>query len=312
MEDTAVLDAFLAAKSPATARIYRITLIQWHAACPDGFAAATTEQVMRWWGTKQQQSKATRRRTLQTLRSFYQFGQKVARWPRNPWFQVAKPVVRITPPRHVLSQEQISQLFTAAHDDTRGHAVLMLLLSTGLRVGELAAARWQDLRMSDDKQYVLVVPSPQQGRLVKLLPAVWAATTRYRTTLGLPSELNAEDSSPLIWGRSGRPVQPNTITALVAKLAQKAGLPVLPPLKSTSGKARPPRVTASWLRAAHAVWAHHAGATSEQIQMALGLKTREAVDKYLRTSAPVGKTSADVLPKVFRELQPRDSSPAEE
>lgn len=70
---------------------------------------------------------------------------------------------------------------------------------------------------------------------------------------------------------------------LVAHVAREAGITV------------GPRVTASWLRAAHAVWAHKGGATPEDIQAALGLHSRRSVDRYLAAAPPIGRTTADAV-----------------
>ena len=291
-DDAKVLEAFLATKSASTYRVYRRTLLDWHAACPpEGFAAASRDDARAWWERVVLPKKdATQRRFLYTVRSFYHFGQQEAGWPSNPWIAIKAPMVSDKPPLPVLTQNDLHQLLTTAEPDPRAHLVLLLLIATGLRVGELAAARWKDVRRSDDGAWVLSIDGGH-ARYVKLIPRVWDALTRYRRVLGLPTGLDTEDTAPLIWGRFGRPIKSGTLTVLVAKVAREAGRPN-----------DAPRITAQWLRTAHAVWASRAGATPEQIGAALGLRTREAVDRYLATAPIIGTTTGDVLPKVLPDL----------
>jgi site-specific recombinase XerD len=295
--DAKVLDAFLTTKSASTYRVYRRTLLGWHAACrPGGFAAASRDDARAWWEREVLPlKKATQRRFLYTVRSFYNFGQEEAGWPTNPWIAIEAPSVSDNPPLVVLTQNDLHQLLATAEPDPRAHLVLLLLIATGLRVGELAAARWKDACRSDDGAWVLSIEGGH-ARYVKLIPRVWDALTRYRLFLELPTELDTQDTSPLTWGRFGRPIQPETLTALVAEVAWEAGRP-----KDA------PRITAQWLRAAHAIWAHQAGATPAQIQTALGLKTRTAVDRYVAAAPAAGMTSGDVLAKVLLDLA-EDSS----
>ena len=292
--DADVVEAFLATRSASTGRVYRNTLAQWAAQCPEGgYAAATFDHALAWWKAQEPTRRAkTRARTLHTLRTFYRFGQHYAQWPRNPWATIAPPDVEDRPPRQVLKPTEIARLFEAAQGDPRAYVCVSLLLTTGLRVGELAAARWQDVRRSDDNQYGLAVAGAHE-RVVKLVPPVWAAVCRYRESLGLPTALDGGDTRPLVWGRHGRPIQPQTITSLIAQVAQQAEL-------TTES-----RVTAVWLRNAHAVWARQGGASVVQIQEGLGLRQRRSVDRYLGATPALGETSADAVWKVFGGTPPR-------
>lgn len=289
LSDDEVIAAFLSTKAEESRRIYRNTLAQWRAQCPQGLAKATTAMAFTWLTAleAQQKSPKTRARTVHSLRSFYRFAHELAGWPRNPWALVHAPAAPNKPPGHILTVPELQALFRAAAPDPRAHAVIQLLLTTGLGVGELSRAQWRDIRLSDDDQVVLTIEG-SKARQVKLLDPVWTALTTYRRAMDLPETRDPDDTRPLIWGRSGRPVHPNTVTELVATVAQKAGL-------TTRS-----RVTALWLRAAHAVWARQGGATPDDIQQALGLKSRRSVNRYLAAAPPIGRTSADALQDALR------------
>jgi integrase len=68
--------------------------------------------------------------------------------PSNPASRVKKAVKREQAPMRSLSQEEASRLLGAAVG-TRDEALLTLALRTGMRQGELAALRWEDIDLTD-------------------------------------------------------------------------------------------------------------------------------------------------------------------
>jgi integrase len=71
--------------------------------------------------------------------------------PANPAARVRKAATRGETPMRALSHEEASRLISAA-EGTRDEALVTLALRTGMRQGELAALRWEDLDLSDAKQ----------------------------------------------------------------------------------------------------------------------------------------------------------------
>jgi integrase len=68
--------------------------------------------------------------------------------PSNPARRVKKAVKREQAPMRFSSQEEASRLLGAAVG-TRDEALLTLALKTGMRQGELAALRWEDIDLTD-------------------------------------------------------------------------------------------------------------------------------------------------------------------
>jgi integrase len=69
--------------------------------------------------------------------------------PSNPASRVKKAVKREQAPMRSLSQEEASRLLGAAAVGTRDEALLTLALRTGMRQGDLAALRWDDVDLTD-------------------------------------------------------------------------------------------------------------------------------------------------------------------
>ena len=92
--------------------------------------------------------------------------------PANPASRVKKAATRgQTPMRSLLSHEEASRLLRAA-TGTRDEALITLALRTGMRQGELAALRWEDLDLS----------SPEKGQVTVRHSADTRTKTRVSTT----------------------------------------------------------------------------------------------------------------------------------
>jgi integrase len=74
--------------------------------------------------------------------------------PSNPASRVKKAVKRDQAPMRSLSQEEASRLLGAAVG-TRDEALLTLALRSGMRQGELAALRWEDVDLTDKPSIVV-------------------------------------------------------------------------------------------------------------------------------------------------------------
>src|SRR3712207_6719001 len=73
----------------------------------------------------------------------------------NPASRVKKAVKREQAPIRSLSQDEASRLLRAA-EGTRDEALITLALRTGMRQGELAALRWEDLDLDKPRPAVTV------------------------------------------------------------------------------------------------------------------------------------------------------------
>lgn len=289
VDDSTLIARFLATRRPGTARVYRPPLVAWQAACPAGLAAATPADAQRFAvAVLAPKAPLTRERWIYVLRSFYRWAQAHGGFARNPWLAVAPPARRVRRPQPHLDPATVQQLLAAAADDARAAALVLLCLTTGLGLGELAGARWGDIARSADGALVLHVRG-RTDRYLKLLPETWAALQRYRTAVGRSTALDPTCADPLIGGRHGERVSPEALTKVIAKTAARAGCTTL------SGR----RITAQTLRQAHAVLAFQGGATPPQIQAALGLRHRDRVDQLLATVPAVGDTSADAVARMI-------------
>ena len=71
--------------------------------------------------------------------------------PQNPGARVKKAAARGEKPMRALSHEEASRLMDAARG-TRDEALIVVALRTGMRQGELAALRWEDVDLSSPER----------------------------------------------------------------------------------------------------------------------------------------------------------------
>lgn len=76
--------------------------------------------------------------------------------PSNPAARVKKAAATGESPMRALSSEEASRLISTA-EGTRDEALITLALRTGMRQGELAALRWEDLDLSDVERGTVTV-----------------------------------------------------------------------------------------------------------------------------------------------------------
>jgi integrase len=82
--------------------------------------------------------------------------------PSNPAARVKKATLRGESPMRALSNEEASRLISAA-EGTRDEALITLALRTGMRQGELAALRWEDLGLSEKGSVTSPPPRPARS-----------------------------------------------------------------------------------------------------------------------------------------------------
>jgi integrase len=163
------------------------------------------------------------------------------RWgylPRNPAEDAEPPAVRTTK-RSVWTADQLRAFVEATRDD-RFHALWLLVATTGLRRGELAGLRAEDVdvkagRVTASAARVVVdgraqasEPKTAKGyRSLALDPVTTSALAKHLTSWRAEKREVGHSSSLLFCWPDGSPLHPQTITDRFFRLSTAAGLPVI-------------------------------------------------------------------------------------
>jgi integrase/recombinase XerD len=176
---------------------------------------------------------STINRRIQALRKFYDFAEQSGLSSFNP----ARAVDRLdepgaTSPR-ILTDGEMERLLEAVRESSnalacRDGAILMLLVETGLKVGELVELRIGDLHFRGEElapgfQGILLVGQNGFAERRLMLRAGVCEAVRDCIRTRKPG-LGKDESGHLFVNRQGEPLSVRSVQRLVSYYAQRAGL----------------------------------------------------------------------------------------
>ncbi|TYT25843.1 tyrosine recombinase XerC [Luteimonas viscosa] len=210
--------------SPHTLDGYRRdleTLSAWAEKSAGGEVAALHETELRAFIAAEHRrglSPRSLQRRLSAVRSFYRWLLRHGRVAANPADGIRAPKAPRKLPQ-VLDPDEAKALVEVPTDvplGLRDRAMLELFYSSGLRVSELCALRWRDLRL--DEGLVTVLGKGGRQRIVPVGSHARNALRDWR------SDNAAADDAPVFPGRGGKPISPRAVQIRMRQLAQRQGL----------------------------------------------------------------------------------------
>lgn len=153
-------------------------------------------------------TKKSASRKLNSIRTFFRFLKLEDVIKQNPSLEVSHPKYTQAPPR-ILSKLEYRALRDFAKEDKRTYAMVELLLQTGIRIGELANIKLQDI--TDDGLKI-------DDRMIPLNKAVRTAINDYR-------DVRYEtDSEALLVTKTGRPLLVRNIRSIITRCFREVGI----------------------------------------------------------------------------------------
>jgi integrase/recombinase XerC len=158
-------------------------------------------------------------RYLVSLKSYFRWATDSQTLSRDP-ARAVKLVPQVTAsPRHLSDQEESDFVAAVqAGDNLRDYALVVVMLHTGLRVGEVCQLKWED-----------VVMGPRSGRL-----RIWGKRNKYRevplnatvrqTLRDYEATLSSKQGYLFLSLRTGDKLTPRAIRFITAKYARQAGV----------------------------------------------------------------------------------------
>ena len=116
-------------------------------------------------------------RKVNSIKSFYRYILKNGYVNNNPAATVAHPKYEVAPPR-ILSKLEYRALRDACRDDVRLSAIIELLLQTGMRIGELANLKVEDVDFDKSEMHIRAYESRDE-RTVPLASAAMKSIQDY-------------------------------------------------------------------------------------------------------------------------------------
>jgi len=138
-----------------------------------------------------------------------------------------------------LTDAEIQRIFAAINTRTaygaRNYAIILLLLDTGLRCGELCSLKLEDVHLQGKHCYVKVLGKGQKERIVYLGRRAHEAMLSYRTFVR-PRHAKDMSADEFFLTVEGRPLCVGTVQQMMVDVGKAAGVPRLHPhlLRHTS------------------------------------------------------------------------------
>lgn len=244
----------------------------------------------------------TRNARLTAIRSFYRFASY--RHPEHA--ALIGRVLAIPIKRHdselvsFLNREEIEALLAAPDTSTwlgrRDHALLLVALSTGLRLSELTSLRCQDVKLG----YPAHVSCIGKGRKRRETPLSQGVVRVMHAWL---REQGGGDHDPLFPSRLGGHLSADAVQRLVRKHTQTAA--------RSCPSLSPKHVTPHTLRHSCAMQLLHAGSGVAAISMWLGHERLQSTQTYLHADLEIKQRALDRMApageRPTRRYRPPDS-----
>jgi len=159
-------------------------------------------------------------RKLNSTKTFFRFLKIQELITDDPASLVDHPKFETKPPR-ILSPIEYRALRDAARDDARIAAIIEILLQTGIRIGELANIRTDDVFLSQNGKEGNLFIRPHENRSERTVPMNKAAETALKRYLELRPKT---PNKALFVTKTGRPLLVRNIRTAIDRYYKKAGI----------------------------------------------------------------------------------------
>ena len=275
-----LLKLWLHAKAPHTQRYYRREIERFFQFAQKSPEATTLADIQGWadWLAQSGLAQSSQARSLAAVKSFFSFAAKIGVLKANAAAPVALPKVKETLSERILP-EAVVQAMLALEPNNRNRVLLKLLYGAGLRVSELCGLKWRDLQVRGTGGQISVYGKGSKTRVIRLPQRLWDEL------VGLSGEESNRDA-PVFVSRKGRGhLKAVQVHRIVKQAAQR--VPGLNPQVAE-------KVSAHWLRHAHASHSLDRGAPVHLVQATLGHSSLATTSKYVH--ARPEESSASYLP----------------
>jgi site-specific recombinase XerD len=233
----------------------------------------TREQIVQFGVSLRGAAPLTLRRKYACISSFFGFLQDMDLATSNPARRL--PLPKVSEPVPVCLTEEMAQQLIAAADKPWYRALVVLLLSTGIRRAEAVSITLDDIDL--ENRQLLIRGKGDKQRVVPLTEQAVEAIQDY-----LPHRTKGSSNNLFVSAYGGRPIQGRVINAMLAGTVRKAGL---------EGQ----RITPHKLRHTFATHLIRNGVDVRTVQELLGHADLETTAKYLHSDTRTKQSAVGKL-----------------
>ncbi len=169
---------------------------------------------------KQEYTKKSISRKINSIKTFFKFLKINDYVLEDPSAVISHPKFETPAPR-ILSEMEFRALRDAARDDVRTHAIIELLLQSGIRIGELSELRLHNIEIDESKESGVLIIDGSRTTLSRRIPLNRAASMAVGHYL---TERPEAESNHIFITRTGKPLLVRNIRASIDRYYNKAGI----------------------------------------------------------------------------------------
>ncbi|MCM3441424.1 tyrosine-type recombinase/integrase [Metabacillus halosaccharovorans] len=153
------------------------------------------------------------------------------------------------------------------------YCIFSLLATTGIRVRELCTSKMNDLSLENGDYWLSVMGKGNVRRDVLIHENIFKLIVEFRMRLGLLTELNNGDNSPIFTTNTGNAYSYKYLSNYISRTLSKCDLPIV--------KYRKSPLTAHHFRHCYAIISDEQGESIYRISKSLGHKSIQTTSIYL-------------------------------
>lgn len=247
---------------------YRRCYLQFAEAVGVPLQAVRYETLLDWQNSLTGELRTVRTK-VSVIRSLFSFAHKIGYLRINPGVMLETPSVPDDKHNRTPTEEEVLSMITVTKK-ARDKTLLRVLYSSGARVSEILALKWQDVvPVADEKAVLMIFGKGGKNRQ----PGISAAT--YKELLKLRK--GAAGNEPVFKSNRGTALDRSVAVRIVKQAAEAAGIE-----KS---------VSPHWFRHGHVSHTLDRGANPEAVRQQVGHSSLATTTGYAHASS----SSADVL-----------------
>ncbi|PDY41537.1 tyrosine-type recombinase/integrase [Bacillus pseudomycoides] len=138
-------------------------------------------------------------------------------------------------PKRDLSYEEVKQLLLYYQDNEINYALLSILATTGLRVAEVAHAKWEDLEFDSmrDRYYLTVDTKGNSERIVSINKEIFHRIVSFRIRRRLPINIGNKNGGTIFQTKNRTAYRENYLSQYITKIIKDTELPFTKDIRIT-------------------------------------------------------------------------------
>ena len=256
--DEGLLAMWLHDRPASTRRAYEGDVRSFLVHAGKGIRLVTLPDVQAYSDTLASLATASKARKLSAVKSMLTFAHRVGYVVFNVGAPVRLPKIEVTLAERIMDESDVQKML-ALETEPRNALLLRLLYDAGLRISEVCGLSWRNVIAVRETGKLTVFGKGGKTRVVLLPARVWSALVATQGDAG-------PDAPVFVSQRKGH-LDPSAVHRVVKAAAARAGLS--------------DKVSAHWLRHAHASHALDRKAPIHLIQATLGHSSVATTGRYL-------------------------------